>query len=93
MVNIGGVGPRRPVPVGAMADDLDLVVHALERAVAHAQFRPDEYPVEMGPQHPGEFLERHEATVAGAPEPLQKVPARPGRTAVGPEAAQILFER
>jgi hypothetical protein len=60
-----------------MADDLDPVVPAFERAVADTELRPDQHAVEMGAQQPGEFLERLQTAVAGAPEPLQEMPARP----------------
>lgn len=46
----------------------------------------------MTAQHPGELLERFEATVTGAPEPLQQVAARPCCAPIAPEATEILFE-
>ena len=46
----------------------------------------------MSAEHPRQLLERFEAAVAGAPEPLQEVTARPRGVPVGPKAAEILFE-
>ena len=74
MIDVCDVGPRRPISVGAMTDDLDLVVHAFERAVAQPEFRPDQHAVEMTAQHPGELLERFEAAVTGAPNHCNRWP-------------------
>jgi hypothetical protein len=68
------------------------VVHAFKRHVAQTELRPDRHAVEMSAKHPGELLERLEPAVAGPPEPLQEMPAGPGGAAVGPEAAEIVFE-
>ena len=92
MVDVRHVGPRRAVAVGAMADDLDLVVHAFEGAVAHPELGPHQDAIEMSAEHPRQLLEWLEAAVAGPPEPLQEVSPRPGGVAVGPEAAEILLE-
>src|SRR5712692_10893537 len=75
-----------------MADDLDFVVHAFEGAVTNPELDPDQNAIEMSAEHSRQFLEWLEATVAGAPEPLQEMPARPRGVAVGPEAPEILLE-
>src|SRR6266849_5174089 len=92
VVDVRHVGPRRAVAVGTMADDLDLVVHAFEGAVTDPELDPDQDAIEMSAEHPGQLLERGEAAVAGAPEPLQEMPARPRGAAVRPKATEILLE-
>src|SRR6266571_9051592 len=92
VVDVRHVRPCGAVAVRAMADDLDLVVHAFEGAVAHPELDPHQDAIEMSPQHPRQLLERHEAAVAGPPEPLQEMTARPRGVSVGPEATEILLE-
>ena len=44
-------------------------------------------------KRPRQFLERREPAVTGAPEPVQKMGARPGGVSVSPEATEILLEK
>ena len=50
-----------------MTVHLDLVTHPLERAVGDTEPGPPQHPVEMGPEHLGELLERLKTAGGGAP--------------------------
>src|SRR3989304_1628416 len=55
---------------GAVAQELDLVVHPFKCAVGDADPRPSENAVEMLPHHVRQSLERPEACMACPPEPV-----------------------
>ena len=57
----GDVGIDLAEAIGPMADDLDLVVHALEGAVGDAQLGPAEDAVEMFPDQTSAAPERIES--------------------------------
>lgn len=56
MIDVGHVGPRGPVAIGATADHLDLVIHPLERTAGDPDAGSGQHPVKMGPEPPRELL-------------------------------------
>src|SRR5881409_3448958 len=92
MPDSGDVGVDLAEAVGVMADDLDLVVHALEGAVGDAQLGPAQDAVEMFPDQTSEAPERIEAAVAGPPEPLLEIRSRPAGAFVVPEPLEGLLQ-
>src|SRR5713226_2709511 len=88
----GDVGIDLAEAIGSMADDLDLVVHALEGAVGDAQLGPAQDAVEMFPDQTSEAPERIESAVAGPPQPLLQIRSRPARAFVVPEPLEGFFQ-
>lgn len=92
MIDVGDIRPRGSIPKGPMADHLDLVVHALQGAIGHADPGPRQHPIEMGAEHPRELLKELQPAMGCPPEPLAQVGLGPGRAAVVPEPAEVLLE-
>src|SRR5687767_13119789 len=88
----GDVGVGLAEAVGAMADDLDLVVHPLEGAVGDPQPRPSHDAEDVLADHARELFEGLEAAVRGPPEPLLQVGKGPAFVAVIPEALERLLQ-
>src|SRR5712691_4371234 len=78
VIDVGDVGPRCAVAVGAMTNTLDLVVHAFQGPIADAQPSPGEDALPMEPEGAGDFLERLQPAMGRPPEPLIQVGLRPG---------------
>lgn len=77
---------------GAMADELDLVVHAFDGAVGDAGVGPSEDAVEVGIDQPGKIPERLEPGAPGGVEPAAQVGLGASGLAVVPEELEGLFE-
>ena len=50
--------PGRAEAEGAMADGLDLVIHPLDGSIRESDCGPGKDSIQVGAQHPREFLKR-----------------------------------
>src|SRR6202162_552997 len=77
---------------GAMADQLDLVIHAFERAVGNPQPGPGQDAIEMSAELANELLEGLESRAHGRVHPATQVVGTSTRLAVFPEELKGLLE-
>jgi hypothetical protein len=91
-IDVGDVRLGGRVAEGALADDLDLVIPSFQDLVRDAGPGPGQDPVQMHAQDPHQLLEKLEAAVAAAPEPLAQVAFGLCRAPIVQEPTQVLSE-
>ena len=79
-------------PVAAVADEFDLVIHALQGSVGDPQVRPGQDAVQMLPDQAGEIRKWRQPRVTGPPQPLAKMLLCPVFGNIIPEPLEVLFE-
>ena len=84
---LGGPKSKR-----AMADGLDLVVHAFDSPIGDSNVGPGEDAAEMALQHLREFLEGLQFRPDGRVNPLGEVLLSSPRLLVGPEQLEGLLQ-
>src|SRR5215471_21825962 len=92
VVDSGGEMLNGSKTEGAMADQLDLVIHSFERAIGDSPSSPSQDAVEMGPQPANQFFERLEPGAHGRMHPALQMLLGPGGLTVGPEELESFLE-
>src|SRR6516162_3102829 len=77
---------------GAMADQFDLVVHALHGSIGDTQSGPSQDAIEMRTQHANQFFEGLESRAHRGVHPALQMLLGPSRLAVRPEELKSFLE-
>lgn len=77
---------------GAVADQLDLVVHTFQRAIGDPQPGPGQDAIEMSSQPPNQLLERLQPRVHRRMHPTLQMPFGASRLTVAPEELKNFLE-
>src|SRR6266542_4338736 len=76
----------------AVADQLNLVVHAFQSAIGKSQAGPGQDAIEMSAEQANEFFERLESGAHGRMHPAAQMLLGPSWLAVAPKELKGLFE-